>query len=114
MAVESDSARRESAQKMAEAAAINVREFREAHGYGPLPEAPEGATPEAGQYPAGINDRLVNTGTPRGAENRNQTSDQRGLRPDLADRTQRSTDNELEIQRVKQRTGAANGGPPPQ
>jgi PBSX family phage portal protein len=111
MAVESDSARRESAQKMAEAAAINVREFREAHGYGPLPEAPEGAVPDAGQYPAGINDRLVNTGTPRGAENRNDTSDQRGLRPGLADRVQRSTDNELATQHERQVT---NGGPPPQ
>jgi hypothetical protein len=106
MAVESDAARRDSADKMAEAAAITLREFREAHGYGPLPEAAEGDTPAPGQYPAGINDRLVNTGTPKGAENRNQTSDQRGLRPGLADRTQRSTDNELVIQAAEQRNGA--------
>lgn len=103
MAVESDSARRESASRLAEAAAITLREYRAAHGWGPLPEAAEGEKPEPGQYPAGINDRLVNTGVPRGAENRNTESDQRGLRPDVGERTQRSTDNELEIQREKQK-----------
>jgi len=107
MAVESDSARRESAMRLAEAAAITLREYREAHGYGPLPEAPEGGTPEQGQFPSGINDRLVNTGTPKGAENRNPESDQRGLKPGLAERVQRSTDNELTIQREQQRNGAA-------
>lgn len=110
MAVESDSARRESAQRLAEAAAINLREYRAAHGYGPLPEAKEGDTPDTGQYPAGINDRLVNTGTPKGAENRNPESDNRGLASGVGERVQRSTDNELQIQSEKQR-GAKNGAP---
>ncbi|HKB40210.1 MAG TPA: hypothetical protein VKD72_27515, partial [Gemmataceae bacterium] len=114
MAVESDAARRESAQRLAEAADITLREHRAAHGYGPLPEAPEGQDPDPGQYPAGINDRLINIGTPRGAENRNPESDHRGLRAGLADREQRSTDNELQIQSDKQRTGVTNGGPPAQ
>lgn len=105
MAVESDSARRESALRLAEAAAITLREYREAHGYGPLPEAKEGETPEHGSYPAGINDRLVNTGTPKGAENRNPESDQRGLKPGVGERVQRSTDNELQVQRDKQMNG---------
>lgn len=112
MAVESDAARRDSASKMAEAAAINMREYRGAFGYGPFPEAAEGAEPDQGQYPHGINDRLINTGAPRGAENRNQTTDQRGLRPGLADRAQRSTDNELAIQAERQRTDMTNGAPP--
>jgi len=107
MAVESDSARRESAMRMAEAAAITLREYRAAHGYGPLPEAPDGTEPESGQFPSGINDRLVNTGTPKGAENRNPESDQRGLKPDVGERVQRSTDNELEIQRAKARENTA-------
>lgn len=112
MAVESDAARRESAQRLAEAADITLREHRAAHGYGPLPEAKDGQDPEPGQYPSGINDRLINIGQPRGAEHRNDTSDQRGLRPGLADREQRSTDNELAIQAERQRTGVTTNGAP--
>jgi len=105
LAVENDSAKRDSADKMAEAAVITVREFRDAHGKAPLPEAAEGATPDKGQYPFGINDRLVNTGTPRGAENRRvDGDDNRGLRDGIGAREQRSTDKEQAAQRV-----SANG-----
>src|SRR5262245_59857791 len=100
MAAESNAARRESVDAMAEAGDVTLREHRAAHGYGPLPETsgPEDVLePGSGLYPKGINDRLVNTGTPRGAENRVPTSadDQRGLRPGVGAREQRSTDEEL-------------------
>jgi capsid portal protein len=97
MAVESDQARRDSAVSMAEGGAITRREYRAAFGYGPLPEAAEGATPKAGQYEHGWNDKVVDTGTPKGANNRSIT-DQRGLKPGLADRQQQSTDAELAAQ----------------
>jgi capsid portal protein len=106
MAVESDKARRDSAVSMAEAGAISRREYRGAFGYGPLPEADEGATPGPGQVEHGWNDEIVNTGTPPGAENRSIT-DQRGLKPGIGQRDQRSTDAELEVQQIKQKL---NGG----
>lgn len=100
MAVESDSARRESADAMAEVGTINVREHRKAHGYGPFPEG-DGD----GQYPEGINDRLLKKETPRGAENRTkEADDQRGLRPGTGEREQRSTDAELARARSNGRT----------
>ena len=55
---------------MAETETITRREYRKAHGYGPLPEAAEGATPGEGQVPHGWNDEIVTKAKPAGAENR--------------------------------------------
>lgn len=100
MAVESDQAKRDSATKMGEAGAITRREYRAAFGYGPLPEAAKGQDPGPGQVEHGWNDEIVSTKLPAGAENRSIT-DNRGLKPDVGSREQRSTDNELEAQRQK-------------
>lgn len=94
MAVESDQAQRDSAVKMGEAGSISRREYRAAFGYGPLPEAEKDAQPEAGQVHHGWNDEIVDTGTPKGAENRSLT-DNRGLQPGVGSRDQRSTNQEL-------------------
>lgn len=98
MAVESDQARRDSSEKMAEAGSITRREFRQAHGWGPIPEADEGQEPKPGQVPHGWNDEIIDLGQPKGAENRS-TTDNRGLKAGIGERVQRSTDAELEIQR---------------
>lgn len=74
LAVEDDKTRRDSAQAMGETGTIMRREYRQAHGYGPLPE---GTGP--GQMPEGWNDQLVETKPPAGAENRSTTTDTRGL-----------------------------------
>jgi capsid portal protein len=104
LAVESDKAKRESADRLAESKAITRRELRGAHGLGPLPEAPEGQEPEKGQVPFGWNDEIVDKSPPRGAENRTyDEQDNRGLKPGLAGREQESTDAELEAQRERQR-----------
>ena len=93
LAVEADAARRDSSDKLAEAGNITRREHRAAHGYPPLPEGGEQAVPK------GWNDELVDTGQPRGAENRTQYGDDnRGLKAGLAQRRQRSTDAELAAQ----------------
>jgi capsid portal protein len=115
LAVEGDAVKRESAMDMAQAKAITLREFRGAFGYSPLPEAPENTDPEPGQYPFGINDRLVDISKPgtQGGDQRRQperarpeqAQDQRGLRPGLGGRQQQSTDEELQAARV------ANGAP---
>lgn len=84
LAVEGDAVRREAAVAMAEADAITVGEFREAHGYGPLDERLHGQ---------GVNDQLVSKAKPRGAEDRvtvRATEDTRGLRPGLAGRVAKS------------------------
>ena len=86
LAVEDDKARRDSAESMAEVKSITNREYREAHGYGPLPEAAEGEQAKPGQMPFGWNDQIVEKAEPRGAENRNPTDDTRGLRPGIAAR----------------------------
>jgi len=87
LAVEDDKSRRDSADKMAETGTTTHREYRAAHGYGPLPEAAKGATPEPGQVEFGWNDQLIEAkGPPAGAENRNSTDDTRGLRPGIAGR----------------------------
>ena len=94
LAVEADAARRDSADKLAEAGNITRREHRAAHGYPPLAEGADQAVPE------GWNDELVDTGQPRGAENRREFGDDnRGLKSGLAQRGQRSTDRELAAQR---------------
>ena len=41
LAIEDDKSRRDSAESMAEMSALTHREYRAAHGYGPLPEAGE-------------------------------------------------------------------------
>jgi capsid portal protein len=123
MAVESDAARRDGALALAQGAAITLREYRAAHGYPPLPEAPAGQDPQPGQYPTGINDRLVDitgargggtgsgSGTRPPAQNNNVAleprQDQRGLQPGLAGRQQQSTPNELATQRQKQNGAGA-------
>ena len=87
LAVEDDKARRDSAQTMSEIGALTNREYRAAHGYGPLPEAAKDADPEPGQVPYGWNDELVQPkGQPRGAENREPFDDTRGLRPGIGAR----------------------------
>ena len=52
LAVEDDKTRRDSADMMAEAESITRREYRKAHGYGPLPEAEKGSEPGRGPGPA--------------------------------------------------------------
>ena len=87
LAVEDDKARRDSAESMAETGTLTNREYREAHGYGPLPEAAKEAEPEPGQVEYGWNDSLVPAkGAPRGAENREPFDDTRGLRPGIGAR----------------------------
>lgn len=101
LAVENDAAKRDSADKMAEAATITRREYRGAHGHPPLPEAAKGATPENGQVEFGWNDEMVDTGKPRGAENRVvEGTGQQGLKPGVGARQQLSTDAETDKQRT--------------
>lgn len=88
LAVEGDAVKREAAVAMAEAGGITVREFRAAHGYGPLDEAIHGE---------GANERIVSTGKPRGAEDRvavRATQDQRGLRPGIGGRIAKTGDDD--------------------
>jgi hypothetical protein len=86
LAVEADAARREAAERMAEVGALTYGEFREAHGYKPLPE-------DGAQVPAEWNKTLVpvmQPGAPEGAQNRvNAADDQRGLRPGIGGRVSR-------------------------
>lgn len=100
LAVEDDAARRSSAEKMGETSTITRRDYRKAHGYPPMPEAPkadadiewEGATyksaePEGGQVPYGWNDRMVTVAQPDGARNRVVEGEgAQGLRPGLGGR----------------------------
>jgi capsid portal protein len=86
LAVEDNKTRRDSADRMAENKAITRREYRAAHGFPPLPEAAEGATPKAGQVPFGWNDELVEKPKPEGAENREPFDDTRGQRPGIGGR----------------------------
>jgi hypothetical protein len=112
LAVESDAQKRDSADKMAEVGVLTRREHREAHGRAPLPEAEKSSTeiewngktyksadPEPGEVPFGWNDEIVNAGTPPGAENRTVDGvDQRGQKPGIGGREQKSTDAELQAQ----------------
>jgi capsid portal protein len=89
LAVEGDIVRRESTERGAEVGVVTRREFRDAHGQGPLPEGDGGVVPE------GWNDELIEVvvksapsdggGTPPV----NDASDQRGLRPGIGGRTSR-------------------------
>jgi capsid portal protein len=113
LAVEGDAVRRESVISMAESGTVTRREFRVAHGMGPLPEAEKGAEPEAGQVPHGWNDEVINLGQPAGAENRTLDSqDQRGQRPGIGGRTARTRDKAREPveQVVAAAAGAAGNG----
>lgn len=93
LAVEGDVVRRESTERGAEVGAVTNREFREAHGMGPLPEGPDGVVPE------GWNDQLIDPsiaagmgavdGTGGGTPRVNSAADQRGLRPGIGGRTSR-------------------------
>ena len=98
LAVENNAAKRDSADKLAEAGSIQRKELRLAHGFAPLPE---GGDKKSGQVPEGWNEEIVNTGLPRGAENRvvDGTS-QQGLKPGQAGRQQQSTDAEIQAQRT--------------
>jgi capsid portal protein len=88
LAVEADAARRESAERMAEVSAITNGEFREAHGYAPLPE--DGTIIPTGWSKTLVAPPKLPAGAPEGAQNRvNAASDQRGLRPGIGGRTSR-------------------------
>lgn len=79
LAVEGDAARRDSADRLAEAGAITVRELRAAHGWGPLTDEHQDQ-----------NGELVSLGRPNGAEDRVvEGTDQRGLRPGIGSRVQK-------------------------
>lgn len=105
LAVEDDAARRSSAEKGAEVGAITWREYRSAHRWPPLIEAPfsesdfvwtdgrvyKSEPPEPGKVPFGWNDSLMPAlGRPDGAQNRVVEGDgQQGLTPGLAGRDSR-------------------------
>jgi phage portal protein BeeE len=97
LAIEGDATRRESARALAERGALTNREYRAAHGLGPLPEAPEGQEPQGPQVPHGWNDELVvgDKGPPPSEREVLAADDQRGLRPRLAGREVREQDPAL-------------------
>jgi capsid portal protein len=124
LAIEGDSARRESAERLAEATAtidvdgephtfglIKVVEYRNAFGMPPLPEADEGTSVEEalkqGKVPFGFNQMLVQrTNAPRGAENRTlDGDDQQGLDPDVGGRRRREQPPDSVPRRVDQLQG---------
>ena len=79
LAVEGDAARRDSADRLAEAGAITVQELREAHGWPPLIEEHEE-----------MNEEIVSMGQPEGADDRTvEGTSQRGLRPGIGGRVQK-------------------------
>lgn len=93
LAVESDAARRDSADKLAEVGGITGGELREAHGWPPF----MGAN-------AVLNDQIVSAGRPKGAADRtSEGDDQRGQRPGIGERNNRTEET---------RTPPSNGGPP--
>jgi capsid portal protein len=99
LAVENNAAKRDSADKLAEAGSIQRKELRSAHGFAPLPEANPGQQPEEGQVPDGWNAEIVDLGQPSGAENRVvEGTGQQGLRPGIGARQQQSTDAEIAAQ----------------
>lgn len=86
LAVESDAAKRDSADAMADAGVITVREYRAAHGMGPLPEGTGD-----GEFPPGTNDELVEMNRGPSTVVDDGSGDQQGLRPGLAGRKRRQT-----------------------
>jgi capsid portal protein len=106
LAVEDNKSRRDSATRLGESGLITRREYRTAHGMGPIPEATPGQAPGPGQVPHGWNDELVTppaAQTPSDRNNRTLSEqDQRGQRPGLAGRQQESTDAELQAQKDRQ------------
>lgn len=122
MAVESDAARRDSADRLGEFGDITLGEHRKAHNQPPFQEAGENEQPDLarGIFPFGFNQQLLDgsieteppPGAPPGAENRvpDGSQDQRGLRPGLAGRVQRSTPAELaKAMAAEQRERIAKG-----
>jgi capsid portal protein len=111
LAVEADAAKRDSADKMAEAGTITHREHRAAHGLSPLPEATTDDPVEAakeGKMIKGWNDMLVSKQPPPGAENRVvQGTGQQGLTPGVGQRQQQSTDQELKDRKKETRDVSA-------
>jgi capsid portal protein len=129
LAVEDNKSQRDSATRLGEQGIITHREYRAAHGRGPLPEAAASSTaitwtdgqeyksvePEPGQVPHGWNDSLCQSqkpqaGAPTVSDQMHRTlseSDQRGLKPGLAGRQQQSSDAELAAARTK--NGNGNG-----
>ena len=107
LAVEDDATRREAANDMAEKGVITRREMRRAHGYGPLPEASEGATPGVGQVPSGWNDELIEVAPPPGAENRGGPVDNTGLDDGIGGRAQSERPDAL---RNKESAAATSNG----
>ena len=111
LAVEDDKAKRDSAEKMGEKGRITNREYRAAHGYGPLPEAKEGEEPQPGQVPFGWNDELVEgKSKPADEKTRVAGDDQRGLRPGIGARESRDDGQEKsatgkEPEKVAKHTG---------
>lgn len=97
LAVEGDIVRRESTERGAEVGVVTRREFRAAHGQGPLPEGPDGIVD------VGWNDELIDPtlaaamgavnglsgGTVPKPQRVNAAADQRGLRPGIGGRTSR-------------------------
>lgn len=67
--IKGDEAVRESANDLADRGRIQNGEYREAHGFGPLPEADPGAAElEPGQVPAGWNEELIPAQLVRGQQ----------------------------------------------
>jgi capsid portal protein len=64
IAIKGDEAERESANDGADRGVVTRREFRAAHGKGPLPEAADNAKPKPGEVEAGWNDQLMPAGLP--------------------------------------------------
>lgn len=125
LAVEDDAARRSSAEKGSEVGAITNREYREAHKWPPLIEAPAGdeyvwpddgrtyrsAEPEPGQVPHGWNEKLMRpAGRPDGAEHRVVEGEgQQGITPGMGGRNSRdrgqASSTERQVTRLASRAG---------
>ena len=88
LAIEDDATRREAANDMADKGVITRREFRRAHGLGPLPEAAPGVTPKTGEVEDGWNDELIAVPAPGGAERGGGPVDNTGLDDGLGGRAQ--------------------------
>ena len=88
LAVESDAAKRDSADRLAEQGYITRREYRAAHGMPPFPEG-DGE----GEFPIGFNDELLDSGLPEGhtspLERVAPGDEQQGLKPGIGGREER-------------------------
>ena len=128
LAVASNSQRRDSAEKLAEAGNITRRQHLAAHGYPPMPEAAEAEDelewegrvykseePAPGQVPAGWNDEMVKKDAGGGPV---EGEGQQGLRPGIGGRSSRDDGQaasavertEGNVRRLSQRSGNATRG----